>query len=144
LKVLLDLNALLDVIQERELHYAASAAVLSRIASGEIEGAVAAHALTTIHYIVAKFSDRERALEAVDWLLGAMEIVPESRETFLRARGLGMGDFEDAVVAAAAEQAGCDQVVTRNVGDFDDSPVPAISPGELEATLTEPEPEAPE
>lgn len=144
MKVLLDLNVLLDVIQKREPHFAASAAILSRIASGEIEGAVAAHALTTIHYLVARFASRGKALEAVDWLLGELEVVPASRETFLRARGLGMSDFEDAVVAATAEESGCDQVATRNVGDFDDSPVPAISPGELDAALAEPEPEPPE
>jgi predicted nucleic acid-binding protein len=140
-RVLLDLNVLLDVIQKREPHYAASAAILSRIASGEIEGAVAAHAMTTIHYIVAKLAGRERALQAIDWLLGELEIIPEDRETLLRARGLGMGDFEDAVVAAAAERSGCDHVVTRNVGDFDPSPVPAVSPGELDAALAEPEPQ---
>lgn len=140
MKVLLDLNVLLDVIQKREPHYAASAAVLSRIASGEVEGAVAAHALTTIHYVVAKLAGRERALQAIDWLLGELEIVPEDRETLLRARGLGMDDFEDAVVAAAAERSDCDHVVTPNVGDFDASPVSAVSPGELDAALAEPEP----
>lgn len=144
MKVLLDLNVLLDVIQQREPHYAASAAVLSRIASGEIEGAVAAHTMTTIHYIVAKLAGPERALEAIDWLLGELTVVPEGREVFLRARSLGMGDFEDAVVAAAAEESGCDQIVTRNVRDFVRSPVLAISPGELDATFAEPEPEPPE
>ena len=140
MRVFLDLNVLLDVIQKREPHYAASAAILSRIASGEIEGAMSAHAVTTIHYLVAKLAGREPALEAIDWLLRELEIVPEDKENFLRARVLGMDDFEDAVVAAAAEKSGCDHVVTRNVGDFADSPVPAVSPGELEAALTEPQP----
>ncbi|HUE95677.1 MAG TPA: hypothetical protein VMN39_03410, partial [Longimicrobiaceae bacterium] len=84
------------------------------------------------------------ALEAIDWLLGELAVVPEGREVFLRARSLGMGDFEDAVVAAAAEESGCDQIVTRNVRDFVRSPVLAISPGELDAALEEPELEPPE
>lgn len=136
MKVLLDLNVLLDVIQEREPHYAASAEILSRIAWGELEGAVPGHALTTIHYVVSKFGDREIGEEAVEWMLKEVEIVGEDRELFLRARSLGMKDFEDAVVTSAAEHARCDYVVTRNVEDFAGSPIPAITPAELNAELT--------
>ena len=136
MKVLLDLNVLLDVIQEREPHYAASAEILSRIAWGEIDGAVAGHALTTIHYILTKIGGQEVGDQAVDWLLSELEIVAEGRELFLRARSLGMKDFEDAVVASAAEQARCDYVVTRNLEDFAGSPVPALTPLELDAELT--------
>jgi predicted nucleic acid-binding protein len=134
-KVLLDLNVLLDVLQRREPHYAASAAVLSRIAAGEMEGAVPGHALTTLYYVLFRLADRKRAIEAVDWLLAELEIVPEGREVFLRARSLDMDDFEDAVVAAAAEARGCTRIVTRNVADFEGAPVPAVSPRELDAEL---------
>jgi predicted nucleic acid-binding protein len=135
-KVLLDLNVLLDVIQEREPHYTASAAVLDRIAAGEIEGAVPGHALTTVYYLVSRFADGERADQAVDWLLDLLEVVPESREVFLRARGLPIPELVDAVVAAAAAHAGCDRIVTRNVGDFGDIDPPAVTPVELEVELS--------
>lgn len=42
-----------------------------------------------------------------------------------------MTDFEDAVVAASAEAAGCDYVVSRNVPDFAGSPVPAVTPADF-------------
>lgn len=136
MKVLLDLNVLLDVIQKREPHYAASAAVLDRIAAGEIEGAIPGHALTTVYYLVSRFVDRKRAGQAVDWLLDLLEVVPEDREVFLRARGLPIADFEDAVVAAAAGHAGCDRIVTRNVDDFGDVDPPVMTPMELEVELS--------
>jgi len=134
-KVLVDLNVLLDVIQRREPHYAASAEVLSLIAAGELDGAVAGHALTTIDYVVSRFAGRKSADEAVDWILGGMEVVAEGRDVFLRPRSFEMKDFEDAVVAAAAEQVHADRVVTRNVDDFEHSPVPAVTPRELLAEL---------
>lgn len=136
MKVLLDLNLLLDVLQKREPHYPASAAVLSSIASGELQGAIPGHALTTIHYVLTRFAGRERALRAIDWLLGELEIVPEGRTVFLRARSLSMNDFEDAVVAATAEESGCDYVITRNLADFQGSPVSTVSPTELVEALT--------
>lgn len=144
MKVLLDLNVLLDVIQHREPHYDASAAVLSRIAEDELEGAVPGHALTTVYYLVSRFADRGRAARAVDWILRDLEVVAEDRELFLRARSLDLDDFEDAVVASAAERASCDRIVTRNVHDFAGSPVPAITPGELVAEITAPPEESSE
>lgn len=135
MRVLVDLNVLLEVIQRRQPHYPASADVLSRIATGALDAAVAGHAITTIYYVVSRFSGRARADEAVDWLLGELEVAAEGRDLFLRARSLEMEGYEDAVVSAAAEQARCDRVVTRNVDDFQRSPVPAVTPLELLAEL---------
>jgi predicted nucleic acid-binding protein len=135
MRVLVDLNVLLDVIQAREPHYGASARVLSWVASGEIEGAVPGHALTTIHYVLSKYAERHLADEAIDWILGDFEVVGEGKTVMLRARGLPISDFEDAVVAAAAEAAQCSWIVTRNVADFERSPVAAITPEELVAQL---------
>ena len=131
MKILVDLNVLLDVLQRREPHYPDSADVLSRIARGELEGAVAGHAITTIYYLVARFAGRSAAEEAIDWILGDLGVVAEGRDLFLRARSLNMGDFEDAVLAAAAERTHADRIVTRNIDDFKHAPVPAITPREL-------------
>jgi len=136
MKILVDLNVLLDVIQLREPHYATSAQVLSSVARGDIEGVVPGHALTTIHYVLSKHADRDVADEAIDWILGDFEIVGEGKTIMLRARGLPIEDFEDAVVAAAAEALRCNWIVTRNVADFKCSPIPAITPGELIEHLT--------
>ena len=49
-----------------------------------------------------------------------------------------MTDFEDCVVAASAEAASCDHIVTRNVADFAGSPVPALPPAEFLTLLPAP------
>lgn len=136
MKVLVDLNVLLDVIQKREPHLQASASILSLVAEGEIRGAVAGHAVTTIYYLVEKYGDKAAADLAVDWILSELEIIAESRDLFLRARALEMVDFEDAVVASAAETVDCDWIVTRNAEDFKKSPVPPVTPGELVASAS--------
>jgi predicted nucleic acid-binding protein len=128
--ILVDLNVLLDVVQKREPHYRASAAVLETVIHGEVVAALAAHAVTTVHYIVGRYQNRDMADQAVDWLLRYFTVVPVGRAELLRARGLGWPDYEDAVVAAAAEAAGCEAVVTRNVKDFHNSPVEAWTPDE--------------
>lgn len=128
--ILVDLNVVLDVIQKREPHFGASATVLSRVVSGTVAGALPAHAVTTIHYLVGRHQPREVADSAVDWLLRYFAIVAVGRDQFLRARALGWEDFEAAVVAAGAESSGCSAIVTRNVKDFAGSPVDALTPQE--------------
>jgi predicted nucleic acid-binding protein len=128
---MLDLNVLLDVVQRREPFYAASATVLSQAVEGTDASCVPGHILTTLHYILSKNAGRERADTVVDWVLAHLEIVPQDRAQFVRARSLRFDDFEDAALASAAEAAGCKLILTRNVADFETSPVPAVTPEEF-------------
>ena len=138
--ILIDLNVLLDVIQQREPHYRASAAVLDQVIHRQKQGAVAGHAVTTIHYLVGRYKNNSIADQVVAWLLKHFSVAAVGHAELLRAQGLGWPDFEDAVVAAAAETLGCDCIITRNVRDFRHSPVSALTPDEY---LLQPEPPAP-
>ena len=69
-------------------------------------------------------------MRTIDWLLRWFDVAGVGRAELEHARTLGWQDFEDAVVAAAAEHAGCEAIVSRNVADFEDSPVPALTPEE--------------
>ena len=80
---------------------------------------------------MARIPGREQADTLVDWVLVHLEIVPQDRAQFVRARGLRFDDFEDAAVSSAAEAAACELVVTRNVADFGASPNPAVTPEEF-------------
>ncbi len=131
MRVMVDLNVLLDVIQNREPHYGASAAVLARAARRELDALLPSHCLTTLHDIIAKHADAATANSAIDWVLGKLHVYPEDEKAFLRARAFAMTDFEDAVVAAIAESSGCACIITRNVADFRDSPIRALTPEEF-------------
>lgn len=100
MRLMLDLNVLLDVVQRREAFYFASATVLSKVIEDDEKGFVPGHAVTTLHYIIEKFADKQRANEFIDWLLFHFEIVPQDKIQFSRARSLAMEDFEDAALAA--------------------------------------------
>jgi predicted nucleic acid-binding protein len=128
--ILVDLNVLLDVVQKREPHYRASAAVLSEVVNGRVSAILPAHAFTTLFYIVERYQNHAKANEVVDWLLRYFGIAPIGRDELLYARELNWSDFEDAVVAASAEAANCRAIVTRNITDFPDSTVPVLTPHE--------------
>lgn len=135
MKVMIDLNVVLDVLQKREPHFAASAEVLGMAASGKLEALLPAHCLTTLHYIISKHADKDAANTAIDWILTNLHVCPEDEKAFLRARALPLDDFEDAVVATIAEATRCAHIITRNVTDFKASPISAMAPEEFLALL---------
>jgi len=61
LRVLIDLNIVLDTLQRREPFYAASAGVLACAETGRVDGLVAAHTLTTLFYLMAKSQSPDQA-----------------------------------------------------------------------------------
>ncbi len=96
-----------------------------------LAAAVSADSVTTLYYLVQKYRDAEIARQAVDWVINHLEIAPVGEKEIKRAQAFDWKDFEDAVLAAAAESAGCSAIVTRNARDFVRSPVPAMAPEEL-------------
>jgi predicted nucleic acid-binding protein len=134
-KLLLDINVLLDVLLDREPWSAAASALLSEIESHAAEGFVAAHTLPTVYYVVARARDRKLAAAAVSDLLRILEVAPVTKIELQEALTYSVADFEDAVQAAAARAIGVDYLVTRNEKDFRDSPVSVADPATILALL---------
>ncbi len=129
--VTVDINVLLDVFQQREPHYAASAQVVSLVTAGRLTGVCPSHGLTTLCYLVRKHAAKADAEAAVDRVLRQFQIGNLDAAGWQRARQLAMDDFEDAAVATVAEASGSVFIITRNVADYAKSPVPAITPADF-------------
>lgn len=134
MRLFLDANVVLDVLTAREPHWKASARVLAAIEKPRVVGLVAAHSVTTIHYLLSKHLSRTRARAAVVNLLGLVQTAPVDHEVLLHALSLGWNDFEDAVQAAAAIGAKASHLITRNPRDFPRLTLPVLSPEEFLAT----------
>ena len=136
MKVTVDINVLLDVFQNREPHYAASAQILSMVALGILAGFCPAHGLTTLYYLVRKHASKPNAEAAMDQVLRHFQIGNLEAEDWQDARRLALADFEDAVVATVAKKSASLFIITRNVADFANSPVPAITHADFLSQLT--------
>lgn len=137
MKLLFDINIVLDVVLERTPWVAEAALLLSAVEEGRAEGFVAGHTLTTVYYIVAKEKGRTAAATAVTDLLRIVRVVPLTDADFHQALVLGLADFEDAVQAAAALSIGATWLITRNEKDFQGIPVSVRSAGEVLALMAE-------
>ena len=134
--VTVDINVLLDVFQKREPHYAASARVVSMVTAGTLAGVCPAHGLTTLYYLVRKHASKPDAEAAMERVLRHFQIGNLDMPGWQEARLLPLTDFEDAAVATVAKVTASAFIITRNVGDFAGSPVPAITPAEFLSQFT--------
>lgn len=135
LNVLFDLNIILDVLQERAEFYEFSARLLTRAETGNIQGWLASHAVTTLFYLIAKDKSPEQARVAITSLMQFLKIAPVDQNTIEQALNLPYRDFECAVQMSAALQIRADYVLTRNPRDFQPAPLAVIQPVELLAIL---------
>jgi predicted nucleic acid-binding protein len=127
-KILFDTTVVLDVLLDRQPYVEASAAVWASVETGHSEGMLAAHAATTIHYLVRKEMGNAKARRIVSAILRVFGVAAVDGAVVQDAMQLALSDFEDAVTAAAARLAGCDCIVTRDPKGFRGSPVRALTP----------------
>lgn len=131
IKVLFDLNIILDVLQEREPFYETSAQLLACAETGKIQGFIASHSLTTLFYLIQKGKSAAHAKVTITNLLQILKVASVDQSTIEQALSLPCKDFEDAVQMMAAVQCKAGYLVTRNVKDFQPAPLSAIQPSEL-------------
>jgi len=138
LRVLIDVDVILDVLTRREPFFEDSAALLAACETGRCEGLVAAHTVTTLWYLLAKHHHAAYARGRVGDLVRVVGVAAVDDEVIRRALVGAFADFEDGVQMAAAAAVKADYLVTRNLADFSKGTVPALAPAELLALLNGP------
>lgn len=127
-RILFDTNVVLDVLLDRQPYVEASAAAWAAVETGVSEGMLAAHAVTTIHYLVRKEMGSGKAMRVISAILRVFAVAAVDGAVVQEALQLRFSDFEDAVTAAAARLAGCECIVTRDPKGFRGSPVRSLTP----------------
>lgn len=132
MRILIDTNVILDIVQKREPFFADSYQSLRKAIEADTECLISASAVTDIFYLLRKaFRSAQKAKERIEQLSRIVTFVDVQGADIHTALMRSMPDFEDAVVAAVAERNGAAYILTRNINDFAGSPVPAITPAEF-------------
>ncbi len=135
--ILIDLNILLDVLQRREPFYETSAGLLAAVETGQVEGYIAAHSITTLFYLIQKGHSASDARAMITNLLQFIKILPADQSTIEQALNLDYRDFEDAVQMISAVKNKMDYLVTRNTKDYQPALLPVIQPVDFLSMLSE-------
>ena len=131
MKVMFDINVVLDIVGSRKPFYDNSRSAFLKVIESGAMPYLAIHAYPTIYYLLGAASTRTKRKSAMGWVFDSFSVASAGQRELAVARSLDMPDFEDALVASAASSAGCDLILTRNVEDFAASPVAAMSPAEF-------------
>lgn len=134
--ILIDLNIILDVLQKREPFLETSAGLLSAVESGQVQGYVAAHSITTLFYLIQRGRSAADARAIITNLLQFLKVLPIDQIMIEQALNLDYPDFEDAVQMMSAVKHKMDCLVTRNIKDFQPPLLPVMQPVDFLTTLS--------
>ena len=118
MKLLIDANILLDVLQAREPHVKDSSLIWKLCETGEAEGYVSALTFANLVYVMRKELNPEGIHDVLNKLELIFHFTELSEADLIRASEMEWKDFEDAIQCATAERIGADYILTRNVKDF--------------------------
>lgn len=129
MRILIDTNIILDIVQKREPFFADSYQALRKAVESDAECFISASAATDIFYMLRKsFHSAEKSKKILEQLSQLVTFADVQGMDVHTALMRSMPDFEDAVVDAVAERNGASYILTRNIKDFAGSIVPAITP----------------
>ena len=126
---------LIDLALDRHPHSGPAAELLDRIEHGSERAYIAWHSISNLYYVVAPSRGGVSTRDFIVDLTRFVSVAETDTEGVRYAAVLPMKDFEDAMQVAAARSCGGRHIVTRNVGDYDKSPIHAVSPQEALSEL---------
>ena len=129
--LMLDTNIVLDHVGRREPFYELSRKVCLLGIIEEATTFVSVSMLTDLYYLLRKDYGSAEAQRMIEEDLSFLKLVGVTPEDARSALVLRWADFEDCLVSQCAQKIRADYIVTRNVKDFRDSAVEAVTPEEL-------------
>ena len=131
MKLLIDANVLLDVLQNRAPHVKESSAIWKLCETRQAEGFVSALTFANLVYVMRKELSPIKIEEVLQKLSLIFTFADLTSSDLSSAADLQWDDFEDALQRVTAERIRADSIVTRNVRDLLKSQTPAFTPAEL-------------
>lgn len=112
-----------------------SAMIWKLCETNQTKGYVSALTFANLMHIIRKQLDPETIEKLLVQLRFIFDFTDFSVSDLQRAAEMKWKDFEDAVQSAAAERLHADFIITRNVKDFRDSKIMALTPTEFLARI---------
>ena len=135
MRLLIDANIVLDVLQKREPYWKDSSVIWKLCETEQAEGYISTLTFANLMYVMRRELDPAQIRDVLDKLRLIFRFADFTAADMEKAADMGWDDFEDAIQAATAERIMADSIITRNVRDFRNSKVIAFTPSEFIARL---------
>ncbi|WP_394349362.1 PIN domain-containing protein [Phaeodactylibacter luteus] len=96
---------------------------------GKLELHVSAVSINNIYYIVRKYLDHKKAIQAIEELIEMVQVAGTTKIEIIQALKNGFKDFEDSIqYSTALTIDGIEAIITRNVKDYEKSEIAVFTP----------------
>ena len=129
MKILIDTNIILDLIQSREPFSENASKIINSCVKKENEGYISSHSLSDIFFILRKDKTVEERKALILNLCSFFTVIPEGKNFYTAVcQNNEWNDLEDGLQMKCADFEKLDYIVTRDAGKgFNNSPVKVIS-----------------
>ena len=128
MKVFLDANIIIDVVQNRTDFVEQSSKILQSGLEGLIDLCASDVTFTTVSFYARKQRTTEQLYEIMQSLRDFIDVAPTGKIAIDWALQRKAKDFEDSVQYYAALRTGADYIVSRNVRDYPFDDIPVVTP----------------
>ena len=135
IRVLLDTNIIIDFLNDRQPFSLHAADIFRQGRKKSIELFTSSHSFATTHYIMKKLLSEKELRSALTKLNQHIQILPVTEKEIQHALSSNHQDFEDSIQIFTALKGNIDYIVTRNIKDFQKSPVKVNTPDQLLQSL---------
>ena len=136
MRVLIDTNVIIDVLQNREPWCAAGKEIFLTIANKQITGCITAKQIADIHYFSRKqFKEQEnidaKCRDIVTKIMSLFELLDTLGTDCQDAIAYENNDYEDAIMISTALRSGVDAIITRDKSHYKSAPLPIYTAEEF-------------
>lgn len=130
--MLIDTNVIIDALTSREPWNENAETIFIMAANHMMDMYITASSATDIYYLVRKYlHSADQAKQVMEKLYSLVGILTVSAAECIDALASSVSDYEDAVVERVSVKANMDYIITRNVKDYQQGMVKAISPNDF-------------
>lgn len=138
MRALIDTCIVIDALQNREPFAADARQIFLAVANKRVAGFLTAKSAADIYYITHRHTHNDRDTRKVlSTLFSLFELLDTAGMDCRRAISSDLTDYEDAMMSETALRCGMDCIVTRNLKDYEKSPVQVCSPSDFLEWLNE-------
>ena len=130
--IFLDTNIIVDLIADRQPFSKFAIHIFSAAEENKITLYTSSHSIATTYYLLINYINDKESRAILYKTLDFIKLVAIDQDVIKKGLKSKYKDFEDGlqiISATTIEKLDC--IVTRNVKDFKDSPIPVLAPDEL-------------
>ena len=132
MRILIDTNVIMDFLVRRGSFSGDAQKVIALCMREDIQGAIAAHTIPNLFYILRKHLSPEERKDILLKLCKMFMVVGiDAGKLESALSNMAFRDFEDCLQLECAKDFEADFLVTRNGKDFVGSAIPVLEPAEL-------------